>query len=160
MTSNTVSTSIFTNTRKHITSFIMASSSTPSTPLLYSCIAYKSTILAEHTASTSSATSNLANVILPKIDHASPEKRTYVHGSNNVHYIADAAPSSSEAGSLSAPGLTYLVVSPASLGRRIPFGYLIQVKTDFLAKFPPGTTAPPRPGRRTPSATCSARWTA
>ncbi|KAF2152370.1 synaptobrevin-domain-containing protein [Myriangium duriaei CBS 260.36] len=118
----------------------MASSSTPSTPLLYSCIAYKSTILSEHTASASSATSSLASVVLPKIDHASSEKRTYVHGSNNIHYMADAAPASTDAGSLSAPGLTYLVVAPASLGRRIPFGYLIQAKADFLHKFPPGTT--------------------
>lgn len=116
----------------------MASSSTPNTPLLYSCIAYKSTILTEHTASASSATSSLASVILPKIDHSSPEKRTYVHGSNNIHYIADAAPASSDPTSLSAPGLTYLVVAPASLGRRIPFGYLIQAKADFLAKYPPG----------------------
>lgn len=118
----------------------MASSSTPSTPLLYSCIAYKSTILSEHTASAASATSGLASVVLPKIDHSTSEKRTYVHGQNNIHYIADASPASSEDGNLSAPGLTYLVVAPASLGRRIPFGYLIQCKNDFLKKFPTAST--------------------
>jgi len=118
----------------------MASSSTAATPLLYSCIAYKSTILSEHTTSAASATSGLASVVLPKIDHSSAEKRTYVHGNNNIHYIADAAPASSDSSSLSAPGLTYLVVAPSDLGRRIPFGYLLQCKNDFLAKFPPDTT--------------------
>ena len=118
----------------------MASSSTAATPLLYSCIAYKSIILSEHTTSAASATSGLAGVVLPKIDHSSAEKRTYVHGSNNIHYIADAEPASSDPSSLSAPGLTYLVVAPSDLGRRIPFGYLLQVKKDFLTKFPAAKT--------------------
>jgi len=118
----------------------MASSSTAATPLLYACIAYKSTILSEHTTSAASATSGLASVVLPKIDHSTAEKRTYVHGSNNIHYIADAAPFSSQPDNLSAPGLTYLVVSPADLGRRIPFGFLLQCKKDFLAKYHPDST--------------------
>ncbi|GAB7343260.1 hypothetical protein MBLNU457_1316t1 [Dothideomycetes sp. NU457] len=118
----------------------MASSSSAATPLLYSCIAYRSTILSEHTTSAASATSGLASVVLPKIDHSSASKQTYVHGSNNIHYIADAEPASSDPSSLSAPGLTYLVVAPSDLGRRIPFGYLLQVKKDFLAKFPAAST--------------------
>lgn len=118
----------------------MASSSTAATPLLYSCIAHKSTILSEHTVSAASATSSLASVILPKIEHSTPQKLTYTHGSNQLHYIADAAPSSSDPSSLSAPGLTYLVVAPANLGRRIPFGFLVEIKNRFLAKFPPDST--------------------
>lgn len=118
----------------------MASSSTAATPLLYSCIAYKSTILSEHTTSAASATSGLASVVLPKIDHTSAEKRTYVHGANNIHYIADAAPASSDSENLSGPGLTYLVVAPTDFGRRIPFGFLLQCKKDFLAKFNPDNT--------------------
>lgn len=52
----------------------MASSSTPASPLLYGCIAYHSTILAEHTSSAISGTSSLASIILPKIDHNTPQK--------------------------------------------------------------------------------------
>jgi len=118
----------------------MASSSVGATPLLYSCIAYKSTILSEHTTSAASATSGLASLVLPKIDHSSASKQTYVHGTSHIHYIADSSPKSSDPGSLSAPGLTYLVVASASLGRRIPFGYLVEIKNRFLAQFPPAST--------------------
>ena len=100
----------------------MASGSIPATPLLYSCIAYENTILAEHTTSAVSGTSNLASVILPKIQHDAPQKLTYTHNQNFIHYIADAAPSSRNPDSLSAGGLTYLVVAKADLGRRVPFG--------------------------------------
>ncbi|KAK4986940.1 hypothetical protein LTR50_004983 [Elasticomyces elasticus] len=113
----------------------MASSSTSATPLLYSCIAYHNTILTEHTTSAASATSSLASIILPKIDHSSPQKLSYVHNQNFVHYIADAAPSSSTPASLSAAGLTYLVVARQDIGRRIPFGYLVEIKKQFLARY-------------------------
>lgn len=113
----------------------MASSSTPATPLLYSCIAYHNTILAEHTASAASGTSSLASVILPKITHEAPQKLTYTHNQNFIHYIADAAPSSGASDSLSAAGLTYLVVAKADLGRRIPFGYLVEIKKRFLKDY-------------------------
>jgi vesicle-associated membrane protein 7 len=107
----------------------MASSST-ATPLIYSCIAYKNTILAEHTTSAASATSSLASLILPKIDHSTAQKLTYTHGTDHIHYIADAAPASTT----SAPGLTYLVIAKQDLGRRIPFGYLVEIKKRFLAQ--------------------------
>jgi len=116
----------------------MASSSTPPTPLLYSCIAYNSTILTEHTASASSQTSSLASVILPKISHSEPQKLTYTHGAFFVHYIASAPseyPSTPSAG-----GLTYLVIAKSELGRRIPFGFLVTIKQAFLAQFPPSET--------------------
>ncbi|KAL8971794.1 MAG: hypothetical protein Q9197_003083 [Variospora fuerteventurae] len=121
----------------------MASSST-STPLLYSCIAYRTTILTEHTTSAASQTSSLASLILPKIDHRTPQKLTYTHNQNFIHYIAD-APSDHDPDSSSAGGLTYLVVARSSFGRRIPFGYLVEIKRRFLARHddddgPAGTT--------------------
>lgn len=93
-----------------------------------SCIAYKTTILTEHTTSAASATSSLASLILPKIDHSTPQKLTYTHGANHIHYISDAGTPSSTNG----PGLTYLVIAKQDLGRRIPFGYLVEIKNRFL----------------------------
>ncbi|KAI4286643.1 MAG: hypothetical protein L6R35_004101 [Caloplaca aegaea] len=116
----------------------MASSST-STPLLYSCIAYRTTILTEHTTSAASQTSSLASLILPKIDHRTPQKLTYTHNQNFIHYIAD-APSDHDPDSSSAGGLTYLVVARSSFGRRIPFGYLVEIKKRFLAQHGDPTT--------------------
>lgn len=118
----------------------MASSSTPATPLLYSCIAYHNTVLTEHTTSAVSGTSGLAAVILPKIQHETAQKLTYTHNENFIHYIADAPPSSSNPDSLSAGGLTYMVVARAELGRRIPFGYLVEIKKRFLKEYDPERT--------------------
>ena len=78
-------------------------------------------------------------LILPKISHATPQKLTYTHGQHYIHYIA-AAPSEYAAGETSAGGLTYLVVADASLGRRIPFGFLVEIRTRFLATYPPAST--------------------
>ena len=113
----------------------MASSSTPASPLLYSCIAYHSTILTEHTSSAASGTNQLATVILPKIQHDTAQKLTYTHNQNNIHYIADAPPSNSSEDSLSGGGLTYLVVAKADLTRRIPFGFLVEIKKRFLKAY-------------------------
>lgn len=118
----------------------MASSSTPVTPLLYSCIAHHNTILTEHTTAGATNTSSLASIILPKISHDSPQKLTYTHDQNLIHYIADASPSSSNPDNLSAAGLTYLVVAKADLGRRIPFGYLVEIKKRFLKQYDPERT--------------------
>jgi len=112
----------------------MASSSTPPTPLLYACIAHNTTILSEHSASASSQTSSLASLVLPKITHETPQKLTYTHNANFIHYIASAPSEYSHEGS--AGGLTYLVVADSSLGRRIPFGFLIEIKNRFLERFP------------------------
>lgn len=114
----------------------MASSSTPATPLLYACIAHNSTILTEHTVPAAAPnTSALATAILPKIDHTTPQKLTYTHQNNLIHYIADASPSSSNPSALSAAGLTYLVVARSDLGRRIPFGFLVEIKRRFLKEY-------------------------
>lgn len=118
----------------------MASSSTPATPLLYACIAYHNTVLTEHTSNAASATSAIASVILPKIQHSSPQKLTYTHNENFIHYIADASPSSNNSDSLSGAGLTYLVVAKADLGRRVPFGFLVEIKKRFLKQYDPEGT--------------------
>ncbi|MCJ1227911.1 hypothetical protein MMC12_004570 [Toensbergia leucococca] len=97
------------------------------------------TILSEHTTSAASQTSSLASLILPKIDHRTPQKLTYTHNQNFIHYIAD-APSDHPSSDPSAGGLTYLVVASASFGRRIPFGYLVEIKKQFLARYDPKTT--------------------
>ncbi|KAI1337410.1 synaptobrevin [Xylariaceae sp. FL0016] len=110
----------------------MASSSTQ-TPLLYSCIAHNTTILSECTTSASSQTSSLASLILPKISHDSPQKLTYTHGTHHIHYISE-APSEHPANA-SAGGLTFLVIADSSLGRRVPFGYLFEIRKRFFAEF-------------------------
>ncbi|KAI1353745.1 synaptobrevin-domain-containing protein [Xylaria sp. FL0043] len=110
----------------------MASSSSQ-TPLLYACIAHNTTILAECTTSASSQTSSLASLILPKITHDTPQKLTYTHGSHHIHYISEAPSSRPE--NASAGGLTFLVVSDSSLGRRVPFGFLFEIRTRFLREF-------------------------
>ena len=115
----------------------MASSSHPPTPLLYACIAHHNTILTEHTTptTTSSNSSHLASLILPKIPHATAQKLTYTHLDKFAHFIADAPPSSSNPDSLNGGGLTYLVVAQADLGRRIPFGFLVEIKKRFLTDY-------------------------
>jgi vesicle-associated membrane protein 7 len=117
----------------------MASSSTSGTPLLYACIAHNTTILSEHTSSANSQSSSFASLILPKIDHSSPQKLTYTHGSNFIHYIAS-APSEYPGDARSAGALTFLCVSHESLGRRIPFGFLVEIKNKFLAAYPASET--------------------
>ncbi|KAL8759996.1 MAG: hypothetical protein Q9199_000372 [Rusavskia elegans] len=104
-----------------------------------SCIAYRTTILTEHTTSAASQTSSLASLILPKIDHRTPQKLTYTHNQNFIHYIAD-APSDHPSSDPSAGGLTYLVIASSSFGRRIPFGYLVEIKSQFLSRYAPSTT--------------------
>ncbi|KFY33789.1 hypothetical protein V494_07335 [Pseudogymnoascus sp. VKM F-4513 (FW-928)] len=116
----------------------MASSSASPTPLLYACIAHNSTILSEHTSPGASSTSSLASLILPKISHATPQKLTYTHNDNFVHYIASAPSEYPE--SPTAGGLTYLVVAHSSVGRRIPFGFLVEIKNRFLSQFEPSAT--------------------
>ncbi|CAK7238992.1 MAG: hypothetical protein STHCBS139747_000413 [Sporothrix thermara] len=116
-------------------------SSASATPLLYACVAHNTTILAECIASASSQTSSLASLVLPKIDHKTPQKLTFTHGSNHIHYIAE-APNTTDgvASHSSAGGLTFLVVAEGSLGRRIPFAFLVAVRSQFFADFPANTT--------------------
>lgn len=115
-----------------------ASSSSSQTPLLYSCIAHNSTILSECTTSASSQTSSLASLILPKITHDTPQKLTYTHGSHHIHYMSE-APSAHQSNT-SAGGLTFLVIADEGLGRRVPFGYLFEIRKRFFEEFSPQTT--------------------
>jgi vesicle-associated membrane protein 7 len=97
------------------------------------CIAHNTTILTECTTSATSQTSSLASLILPKIDHSSPQKLTYTHGSNHIHYIA-ASPSEYPPAQPTAGGLTYLVISDSStINRRISFGFLVELRRRFLS---------------------------
>ncbi|OJJ45010.1 hypothetical protein ASPZODRAFT_17921 [Penicilliopsis zonata CBS 506.65] len=126
----------------------MASSSKPSSFLLYTCVAHRTTILAEHSSPGSSATaaSSLASIILPKINHDRPQKLTYTHERLFVHYIADSihdgddnGASNGGEGSSYAP-LSYIVVATAEQGRRIPFAFLLEMKRRFLGIYQPGVT--------------------
>ncbi|CRG86593.1 Translation initiation factor IF-2 [Talaromyces islandicus] len=128
----------------------MASSSRPSSSLLYSCIAHGTTILAEHSSPGASSTSasSLASIILPKITHDKPQKLTYTHDRLFVHYIADSpsgrthddGKSSNQQEISSYSSLSYLVVATAEQGRRIPFAFLLEMKRKFLSAYPPSTT--------------------
>jgi vesicle-associated membrane protein 7 len=42
--------------------------------------------------------------------------------------------------SSSAGGLTFMVIASSSFGRRVPFGYLVEIKNRFLARYRPETT--------------------
>ncbi|KAI0132063.1 synaptobrevin [Xylariales sp. AK1849] len=110
----------------------MASSST-TTPLLYSCIAHNSTILSECTTSASSQTSSLSSLVLPKIKHDEPQKMTFTHGSYHIHYMSEAP--SGHPDNASAGGLSFLVIADSSLGRRVPFGFLFEIRKRFLDEF-------------------------
>jgi vesicle-associated membrane protein 7 len=103
------------------------------------CIAHNNTILTEHTSSASSQASSLASIVLPKITHATAQKLTYTHGQNWIHYIAS-SPSEYTESSTSAGGLTFLCVARESLGRRIPFGFLVEIKKQFLEQYPAEAT--------------------
>lgn len=102
------------------------------------CIAHNSTILSECTTSAASQTSALASLVLPKIEHAAPQKLTYTHGSHQIHFVAEAP--SEHGAHPSAGGLTFLVVAESSLGRRVPFGFLFEIRRRFLADFPEDAT--------------------
>ncbi|KAI9035811.1 synaptobrevin family protein [Aspergillus affinis] len=125
----------------------MASSSKPPSFLLYTCIAHRTTILAEHSAPGSSSTSasSLASIILPKITHDKSQKLTFTHERLFVHYIADCptGPSAEESSSSTEPNsyapLSYIVVATAEQGRRIPFAFLLEMKRKFLSTYPPSS---------------------
>lgn len=109
-------------------------------PLNSACIAHNSTILTEATTSAASQTSSLASLILPKIDHATPQKLTYTHGAHHIHY-SSSSPSEFPPAHPTAGGLTYLVVSDSSpASRRASFFFLAELRRRFLARFPAETT--------------------
>lgn len=124
---------------KHLKSFCLSAEQCSMLTTSSACIAHNTTILCEHTASASSQSSSLVSLVLPKLSHDTPQKRTYTHNTSFIHYIAS-APSEYPASEASAGGLTYLVIAADSLGSRIPFGFLVEIKNRFLEKFPTATT--------------------
>jgi vesicle-associated membrane protein 7 len=77
-------------------------------------------------------------LILPKVEHNTSQKLTYTHGSHHIHYIAETP--SDHPDHPSTGGLTFLVIAEASLGRRIPFGFLFEIRKRFLETFTPENT--------------------
>ena len=108
-----------------------------------SCVAYKTTVLAEHASpSAGPHASTLAAAVLPKISHDKDQKLTYTHGPDLVHYIASADTETRKKTSKGNNdeqdrdrGLTFLVVAHSDLGRRIPFNYLTEIRRRFLDVF-------------------------
>lgn len=113
---------------------------------LSTCIAHRTTILAEHSAPgiSSSSASSLASIILPKITHDKSQKLTYTHERLFVHCIADSPTGESDDATRHEPSsylpLSYIVVAAAEQGRRIPFAFLLEMKRKFLSTYPPSST--------------------
>lgn len=59
---------------------------------------------------------------------------TYTHGQHQIHYVAESP--SEHADHPAAGGLTFLVIADASLGRRVPFGFLFEIRKRFFEQFP------------------------
>lgn len=109
----------------------MSSSTTPSAHdpnLLYTAVAKGKTILTSYANGTQNA-SAIATLILDRIDLGVEAKQTFVHQKYQIHYI-HSAPTPAIAG-----GLTFLAIGTESLGRRIPFACLFDVKRHFLETF-------------------------
>src|ERR1700734_3254574 len=99
--------------------------------IIYSVVARGTTILAEHT-STSTSTTNapqVASLILDKIAPEDSSKLTYVYGDHLVHYITTSATSEIP------DGVTYLCISSDTGGRRVPFLFLTSVQTAFTEQY-------------------------
>lgn len=97
--------------------------------LLYACVARGTTILAEHSASNSNA-SSVAALVLPKLDPQKPQKLTYVYEEYLIHYIIS-------------PPLVFLCIGTETLGRKIPFTFLLQVQQDFEERWKEVEDLPP-----------------
>lgn len=99
--------------------------------IIYSVVARGTTILAEHT-STSTSTTNapqVASLILDKITPEDSSKLTYVYGDHLVHYITTSGTSEIP------DGVTYLCISSDTGGRRVPFLFLTSVQTAFTEQY-------------------------
>ncbi|KAB8342837.1 hypothetical protein FH972_022435 [Carpinus fangiana] len=74
-------------------------------------------------------------MVMVHIDHSKSQKLTYTHNDNLIHYIADAPSDHAAPADPSAGGLTFLVIARADLGRRVPFGYLVEIRRRFLQQY-------------------------
>ncbi|EWC44324.1 hypothetical protein DRE_01150 [Drechslerella stenobrocha 248] len=113
----------------------------PTPPLLYTCIAHNTTVLAEHTpfpssSPNSSSVAQIASVVLPKISHDQPQKLTYTYGEHLINYVSTSKTASS---------LTFLLVTDKSVPRKTSFGFLQTIQQEFSLKYTPAMIedAPP-----------------
>jgi vesicle-associated membrane protein 7 len=99
--------------------------------IIYSVVARGTTVLAEHTSSTTSTTNapQVASLILDKIAPEDSSKLTYVYGDHLVHYITTAATETVS------DGITYLCISTDTGGRRVPFLLLTSIQSLFTEQF-------------------------
>jgi vesicle-associated membrane protein 7 len=112
---------------------------TTNPPLIYACIAHGTTILTSSTPAPPyrvpptllNHATNLVNLILPKIGHTTSSKLTYTHQDHFLSYIS--TPTSATI----PQGLTYVVVSPASAGRKVPFAFLLSAQREFEEMYSP-----------------------
>jgi vesicle-associated membrane protein 7 len=99
--------------------------------IIYSVVARGTTVLAEHT-STSTSTTNapqVASLILDKITPEDSSKLTYVYGDHLVHYITTAATDTIP------DGVTYMCITTDTEGRRVPFLFLTSVQNLFREQY-------------------------
>jgi vesicle-associated membrane protein 7 len=99
--------------------------------IIYSVVARGTTVLAEHT-STSTSTTNapqVASLILDKITPEDSSKLTYVYGDHLVHYITTAATDTIP------DGVTYMCITNDIEGRRVPFLFLTSVQNLFREQY-------------------------
>ncbi|KAG0225001.1 hypothetical protein BGW41_004842 [Actinomortierella wolfii] len=89
--------------------------------IIYALVARGSIILAEYTNSSGNFTT-VTEAILEKIP-PNNSKLTYVYDRYLFHYICE-------------DGLTYMCMADDTLGRRIPFAFLQDIKERFLAQYP------------------------
>jgi vesicle-associated membrane protein 7 len=99
--------------------------------IIYSVVARGTTVLAEQTSASTSATNapQVASLILDKIAPEDASKLTYVYGDHLVHYITTPSTSTVPA------GVTYLCISTDTGGRRVPFLLLTSIQSAFTEQF-------------------------
>ncbi|KAG0378915.1 hypothetical protein BGX24_002409 [Mortierella sp. AD032] len=88
--------------------------------IIYALVARGTIILAEYTNSSGNFTT-VTEAILEKIP-PNNSKLTYVYDRYLFHYIRN-------------DGLTYLCMADDTFGRRIPFAFLLDLKTRFLSQY-------------------------
>ncbi|KJE97732.1 vesicle-associated membrane protein [Capsaspora owczarzaki ATCC 30864] len=88
--------------------------------IIYSLVSCGSTILAEYTDKTGNFTT-ITQTILDKIPPQNA-KMTYVYDRHLFHYIAE-------------DGFVYLCMADEAFGRRVPFAFLLDVKSRFESTY-------------------------
>ncbi|OAA64243.1 synaptobrevin [Niveomyces insectorum RCEF 264] len=77
----------------------------------------------------------------PPQDRPQGAPEAHLHPRHQLHHDpADPAAVAAAHGNTSAGGLTFFVVADAALARRVAFAFLVAVRAQFFAAFPPATT--------------------